>query len=88
MLKFCQWKALWWAEQAPCCSGLHAPLAEGLQAYAAEQANMEHRICLAWTTKWTIAHKLTKPIIQAALGEEPAAPAGGNGFNGHYTITS
>jgi len=47
MLKFCQWKALWWAEQAPCCSGLHAPLAEGLQAYAAEQANMEHCICLA-----------------------------------------
>jgi hypothetical protein len=70
-LEFCWWKELWWAEQAPCHERLVASLAEGLQAYAAEQADLEHRICLSWTAKWAVARQLARPIIQAAFGEEP-----------------
>jgi len=75
VLEFCQWKASWWAEQVPQREALPAPLAEGLKAYAAEQADMEHRISLSWTAKWTVARKLARPIIRAVLGEVPVVPA-------------
>ncbi|KIM71813.1 hypothetical protein PILCRDRAFT_24708, partial [Piloderma croceum F 1598] len=52
VLEFCRWKVSWWAEQVPRREALPAPLAEGLKAYAAEQADMEHRISLSWTAKW------------------------------------
>jgi hypothetical protein len=71
MLEFCWWKELWWAEQAPHHERLVASLAEGLQAYATEQADLEHHICLSWTAKWAVACQLARPIIQAAFGEEP-----------------
>ena len=75
VLEFCQWKASWWAEQVPRREALPAPLTEGLKAYAAEQADMEHRISLSWTAKWTVARKLARPIIRAVLGEVPVVPA-------------
>ena len=75
VLVFCGWKASWWAEQPPRREGLSAPLAEGLQAYAAEQADMERRISLSWTAKWAVARELARPIVQAVFGEEPTTPA-------------
>jgi hypothetical protein len=41
MLQFCDWKARWWMEQLPRREGLSGPLAEGLSAYAHEQADFE-----------------------------------------------
>ena len=41
VLKFCTWKADWWTKQVLLRQGLDAPLAEGLHAYAAGQADME-----------------------------------------------
>ncbi|KAF8487958.1 hypothetical protein F5888DRAFT_1588436, partial [Russula emetica] len=38
MLKFCEWKADWWVRQVPLRKDVTKPLAEGLKAYAAEQA--------------------------------------------------
>ena len=55
VLMFCQWKSAWWLEQVPLREGLHPQLAEGLQAYAEGQADMERRICLSWTAKWSHA---------------------------------
>jgi hypothetical protein len=75
VLVFCGWKVLWWAEQPPHREGLPAPLAEGLQAYAAEQADMERHISLSWTAKWAVAHELARPIVWAVFGEEPTTPA-------------
>jgi hypothetical protein len=73
VLEFCRWKALWWTEQVPRRENLSAQLAEGLCAYAEEQANQEQRICMAWTTKWSSARALAHPILQAALGGSVAA---------------
>jgi hypothetical protein len=71
VLEFCDWKAVWWMEQVPLRDGLPAPLAEGLSAYAAEQADMERRIRAAWATKWAGARDLARPILLAVAGEEP-----------------
>ena len=65
---FCQWKSAWWLEQVPLREGLHPQLAEGLKAYAKQQTDMERRVCLSWTMKWSHAQELAAPILQAALG--------------------
>ena len=72
VLEFCRWKTEWWLEQVPLREGLRPQLAEGLHAYAEEQADMERRICLSWTNKWSRARELAAPILQAALGAVPA----------------
>lgn len=72
VLVFCQWKSAWWLEQVPLREGLRPQLAEGLQAYAEGQADMERRICLSWTAKWSQARELAAPILQAALGTTSA----------------
>ena len=52
--------------------GVSAPLADSQLAYAEEQADMERHISQLWSIKWAGARKLTQPILQATLGEEPA----------------
>jgi hypothetical protein len=75
ILVYCRWKENWWIEQVPRREGLSSSLAEGLHAYAQEQADMERRICSSWTTKWARARALAEPILSAALGAAPAAAA-------------
>ena len=72
VLEFCKWKASWWGEQINRREGLAEPLAEGLRAYAEEQADMERRICQSWSAKWSTTRMLAEPIIRAAWGEVPA----------------
>jgi hypothetical protein len=75
ILEFCQWKATWWLEQAPRRKDLPPQLAEGLHAYAEEQADLERRISLSWTAKWKLARALAQPILLAGLGAAPVLPA-------------
>lgn len=90
MLAYCQWKKLWWAEQASArqlCSselpdGVKGPqgpalsreLAEGLSAFAAEQGDMEDCIGATWAIKWAGARELAWPIIATVMGND-AAPS-------------
>jgi hypothetical protein len=74
VLEFCHWKAAWWMEQVPLREDVSALLAEGLRAYAEEQADMERRIQAAWEAKWAAARELARPIIQVVLGEAPTEP--------------
>jgi hypothetical protein len=69
VLAFCEWKADWWMRQVPLRQGVTGPLAEGLNAYAAEQADMERWIHKAWSEKWSRARELARPIIMAVMGE-------------------
>lgn len=75
VLEFCHWKAAWWMEQVPLREDVSGPLAEGLQAYAAEQADMERRIHSVWAEKWAGTRELVRPIIEAVLGVVPTEPA-------------
>ncbi|KAF8188524.1 hypothetical protein K438DRAFT_1764272 [Mycena galopus ATCC 62051] len=57
VLEFCVWKAKWWrkkAEPGEDCDGVtvSAELAEGLAAYALEQAAREEAWLAAWGAKW------------------------------------
>jgi hypothetical protein len=74
VLQFCQWKAMWWLEQAPCREDLPPQLAEGLRAYAEEQADLERCISSLWTTKWAVARALAQPILLASLEAAPVLP--------------
>jgi hypothetical protein len=69
VLNFCKWKADWWIRQVPLHKDVTGPLAEGLRAYVAEQANMERRIHKAWLTKWYRARELAQPIIMIIMGK-------------------
>jgi hypothetical protein len=68
VLEFCEWKASWWKEQVERREDLSQHLAEGLRAYAEQQADMERHIKVTWSTKWAPARELAQPIIQAAMG--------------------
>jgi hypothetical protein len=74
VLEFCEWKATWWGDQVNAREDISSYLSEGLQAYAAQQADMEQRIRLAWGTKWAAARQLAQPIIRAAIGVASTVP--------------
>ncbi|KAJ7490197.1 hypothetical protein B0H11DRAFT_2229118 [Mycena galericulata] len=52
VLQFCDWKANWWAERRRPRPEVSAELAEGLCAYATEQAARERFWKVAWENKW------------------------------------
>ncbi|KAG6905388.1 hypothetical protein DXG01_003029 [Tephrocybe rancida] len=51
-LEFTVWKAQWWIEQGTSRITSSETLNEGLHAYAAEQAHVEHHRRAAWEIKW------------------------------------
>lgn len=65
-LAFCARKVLWWQAQLH-LRDLHASpdtyLAEGLHAYAAEQATFEGELHSQWSKRWASARKVAQPII-------------------------
>lgn len=70
VLEFCVWKEAWWVEQIP-RREVFGTLAEGLSAYAQEQADLERRIAATWKVKWTSARQLAEPILREFWGWEP-----------------
>ena len=75
VLEFCSWKASRWKERLSLRGKVPEPLAEGLCAYAAEQADMEQRIRTAWTTKWASARQLAQPLLQGFVAGIPMQEA-------------
>jgi hypothetical protein len=51
VLIFCEWKNEWWKDQVSRRDNLSTELAEGLQAYAGEQAAMELSLAGSFTAK-------------------------------------
>lgn len=51
-IKFCEWKALWWDLQHQLRLSVPSHVAEGIAAYAAEQADIERQRMELWTTEW------------------------------------
>ncbi|KAJ7118695.1 hypothetical protein C8R43DRAFT_1091016 [Mycena crocata] len=52
VLEFCTWKAEWWMDRLDSRPGVDEVLAEGLRAYALEQAHRENEWCARWGEKW------------------------------------
>ncbi|KDQ58046.1 hypothetical protein JAAARDRAFT_47246 [Jaapia argillacea MUCL 33604] len=57
---YCKWKATWWMSQKTRREDLSEDLAEGLCAYASEQAISERHCALNWQTSWAAARALAK----------------------------
>ncbi|KAK7054540.1 hypothetical protein VNI00_003738 [Paramarasmius palmivorus] len=51
-ITFCHWRAGWWDAQAQRRSDVNPWLAEGLQAYASEQSDIERRRGTSWQSSW------------------------------------
>jgi hypothetical protein len=52
-IQFCAWKMNWWEKQAHCQISIPSHLAEGIAAYATEQATMEHCQLTSWSSSWS-----------------------------------
>ncbi|KAJ7194745.1 hypothetical protein GGX14DRAFT_537360 [Mycena pura] len=64
VLQFCQWKAAWWDARRYARRDVSPELAEGLCAYATEQAARERYWLTSWTAKWSAV----RDKASAALG--------------------
>jgi len=52
MLKYLEWKSEWWRQHADARSGLPKDLAEGVRAYAQDQANIQTALHMYFCRLW------------------------------------
>jgi hypothetical protein len=67
VLKFCEWKALWWDKRVDCGRDVAPALAEGLRAYALAQAARERAWERAWGAKWGAVCERAKIVMRDHL---------------------
>ncbi|KAF7362033.1 CxC2 domain-containing protein [Mycena venus] len=67
VLEFCYWKARWWDERHEACTGVSAELAEGLRAYAMEQAARKRAWAAKWELKWAAAWSRAMMVLRDDL---------------------
>lgn len=73
VLQFSEAKQLWWRHQLglrDLAADPDTSLAEGLHAYAAQQAGIEVQIVSDWTEKWKLTRSVAQPIIEEEPGWE------------------
>jgi hypothetical protein len=72
ILEFCNRKAAWWENkiQQQESEQMDEPLADGLRAYAHQQAALEREISTKWAHKWRQTRNRAIPIISAVMGED------------------
>ena len=74
-IKFCEWKALWWDEQQHNRPDLRpAHLAEGVSAYAAEQAQAERERAIHWTARWAEIRTTAGMVLAQYLSRDEELP--------------
>jgi hypothetical protein len=70
VLMFCEWKNGWWKDQVSKRDNLSSELAEGLHAYAREQAAMELSLADSFTAKWAAVRLRAQPLVSRFWGSE------------------
>jgi hypothetical protein len=76
-IQFCAWKANWWEEQAGRRTLVSAHLAEGIAAYAAENATAERRRLLSWLSHWEAVRQRARLVLENHLsGNEEGGQMG------------
>jgi len=70
-IDFCRWKARWWEIRQDLRLNSLAPhVAEGIRAYALEQADVERKRALDWTVKWSKIRTRANDVLETHLCEE------------------
>ncbi|KAF8137969.1 hypothetical protein K438DRAFT_1638774, partial [Mycena galopus ATCC 62051] len=67
VLAFCQWKARWWDERRRARAGVSAELAEGISAYAKEQAARERYWGTNWEAKWAAVRSRAASALDGSV---------------------
>ncbi|KAF8181396.1 hypothetical protein K438DRAFT_1601641, partial [Mycena galopus ATCC 62051] len=67
VLEYCAWKVKWWEDRRNSRTGVSAELAEGLQAYATEQAARERY--WSWQAKWAAVRVRAETVLANNLGD-------------------
>jgi len=69
-IQFCAWKVNWWDKQAHLQDSVPPHLAEGIAAYATEQAGTEcHRIT-SWSHSWFAIRQQAKLVLEMHLKDQ------------------
>ncbi|KAK7021051.1 hypothetical protein VNI00_017540 [Paramarasmius palmivorus] len=64
-IQFCTWKSRWWISQVGKCQDTTSWQAEGLKAYAIQQAYLEHQRGQAWTDRWQPVRARGQEVLQS-----------------------
>jgi hypothetical protein len=76
-IQFCVWKSNWWEEQAGHQTLIFAHLAEGIAAYAAENATAKCHRLVSWLSHWEAVWQWAKLVLQNHLsGNEEGGEMG------------
>jgi hypothetical protein len=68
-LSFCEWKASWWDERHQARALVPFHVAEGVAAYAAEQAEAERQRALQWAVQWTEIRQRAATVLHKHLND-------------------
>lgn len=68
-VQFCEWKALWWENQGNRRQTVLSHLAEGLMAYATEQAMAERFRAKLWASLWSDIRGRAAVVLKAIDGD-------------------
>lgn len=52
VLAFLEWKALWWTEEGGGKLDVKPDIADGIRAYAAKQASINHKLAHSFKMRW------------------------------------
>lgn len=74
VLEYCSWKADWWTVMAGRAQGVESALAEGMTAYAAQQADQERRMAENFAAKWVVVRDNARYLIDRVQGTSSAPP--------------
>jgi len=69
-IQFCAWKVNWWDKQAHLRDSVLPHLAEGITAYATEQAATERRRIASWSHSWFAIRQQAKLVLETHLKDQ------------------
>jgi hypothetical protein len=69
-LEFGRWLGSWWMQRASIRTAITSHLQEGLIAYAAEKADMEHRRLISWEMTWASIRERAQVVLKRHLNNK------------------
>jgi len=72
-VQFCAWKVKWWEKQAHCRISIPLHLAEGITAYATEQAATERHRLTSWASTWLAIRQRAQLVLETDLKDKEDA---------------
>ena len=72
-IAFCEWKASWWAKWHLVQASVPFHIADGIAAYATEQAQAEHQRAVQWAARWADSRQQAGIVLRRYLTDSEDA---------------